>query len=158
MAHYELDPKTGKGTLEWLNEMVEFPVVSPLRATQPSRYIYAAKMLEVGKGRPGFNGVAKIDTTKAGEDKVVAVAEYGPDMIGGEGVFVPRCEKESDLQGEDDGYIVAYAHHLKSDTSYLVIFRATDMKLQAKVLIPQRIPMGFHGQWINASQLKAQMA
>ena len=60
--------------------------------------------------------------------------------------------------GEDDGYIVAYAHHLKSDTSYLVIFRATDMKLQAKVLIPQRIPMGFHGQWINASQLKAQMA
>ena len=28
----------------------------------------------------------------------------------------------------------------------------------AKVKIAQRVPFGFHGQWLTASQLQAQMA
>ena len=50
LARYELDLKTGKGTIEWLKDKVEMPVVSPMRASRPSRYLYTVQVADVGEG------------------------------------------------------------------------------------------------------------
>ena len=44
LTEYILDLKTGTATETHLDEGAEFPVVSPFRATLPTRYIYAGRM------------------------------------------------------------------------------------------------------------------
>lgn len=86
--------------MEQLYEGVEFPVVAPSRCTLPTRYIYAAKTITRGRGHIEFSGVVKFDTTNRSAEMVVGVAEFGLNTFGGEGLFVPRCEREEKTTGE----------------------------------------------------------
>ena len=64
-----------------------------------------------------------------------------------EAVFVPRSP-DSD---EDDGYLMAYAHHTERDASEVVILHAQDFLGEpvARVELPVRVPFGFHGNWVS---------
>ena len=75
---------------------MEFPVVSAFRATHPSRDIYAPIMASRSRGSFGSDGIVKFDTTS---NKVVGVGQFGEGLKGGEGSFVPRCEREEDMKG-----------------------------------------------------------
>lgn len=51
---------------------------------------------------------------------------------------------------EDDGYAIAYVHDPDRDASDLVILAAQDFTGEpvARVQLPGRVPLGFHGSWI----------
>ncbi len=67
----------------------------------------------------------------------------------GEAVFAPK----SLSAGEDEGYIMAYAHDLDGGRTDLVILAAQDFAGEpvARIHLPVRVPLGFHGSWIADS-------
>ena len=74
--------------------------------------------------------------------------DFGPGSAGGEGVFVPRDGGTA----EDDGWVMAIVHEPASETAELVVLAADDFAGEpvARVHLPQRVPMGFHGNWAPA--------
>ena len=64
----------------------------------------------------------------------------------GEAVFVP-ADGPAD---ESSGWYLAYVYDAARDGSDLVIIDAADFTGSpvAKVALPQRVPYGFHGNWI----------
>jgi carotenoid cleavage dioxygenase len=77
--------------------------------------------------------------------------KFGSRRYGGEAVFVPRPGAVT----EDDGWLLTFVHDEGSDTSELVVVNAQDFTAEpvARVLIPQRVPYGFHGTWVSEEQL-----
>jgi carotenoid cleavage dioxygenase-like enzyme len=51
---------------------------------------------------------------------------------------------------EDDGYVMVFVHNPDRGAADLVILAAQDFTSQpvARVHLPARIPLGFHGSWI----------
>lgn len=66
----------------------------------------------------------------------------------GEPVFAPASLSAS----EDEGYVIAFAHDLGGTTD-LVILAAQDFSGEpvARIHLPVRVPLGFHGSWIADS-------
>jgi carotenoid cleavage dioxygenase len=56
---------------------------------------------------------------------------------------------------EDDGYVLSYVYEPSTHTSDLWIIDATDFMAGpiAKVKLPVRVPIGFHGVWVPQEQL-----
>lgn len=73
-------------------------------------------------------------------------ADYGPGRVTMEAVFVPRADDSA----EDDGWLMSYVWDSSSDTSDVVIRDAQDLTAPpvASVHLPQRVPLGFHGNWV----------
>ncbi|GGW12888.1 dioxygenase [Streptomyces capoamus] len=67
----------------------------------------------------------------------------------GEAVFVPR-DPADHRAAEDDGYALAYVHDPERGATDLVILAAQDFTGEpvARVHLPGRVPLGFHGSWI----------
>ena len=67
----------------------------------------------------------------------------------GEAVFAPV----SPSAGEDEGYVMAFAHDLDGGRTDLVILAAQDFTGEpvARIHLPVRVPLGFHGSWIADS-------
>ena len=76
----------------------------------------------------------------------VEAHEFGPAATAGEAVFVPA----SPWSPEDDGYVLAFVHDPGRDAADLVILAAQDFRGEpvARIHLPARIPLGFHGSWI----------
>ena len=66
----------------------------------------------------------------------------------GEAVFVPAAGAPD----ESSGWYLGYVYDPERDGSDLVIIDACDFagKPVAKIALPQRVPFGFHGNWIGA--------
>jgi carotenoid cleavage dioxygenase len=66
-----------------------------------------------------------------------------------EAVFVP-AEPDAD---EDDGWVLSLVYDADRDASDLLVLNAADFtgEPQAVVHLPQRVPFGFHGNWIPDS-------
>lgn len=75
------------------------------------------------------------------------VFDHGPGRACGEPVFVSR----PDANAEDDGWLMSFVHDLGSGSAEFVIWDAQDFSrgYAARVKLPQRIPFGFHGNWVN---------
>jgi carotenoid cleavage dioxygenase-like enzyme len=116
---------------------VEFPRIDDRRATLPARYA-----VSVGDGR-----LVRYDLTTG--DAV----EHGfgsPESPGGPGeaVFVPSTTGAAD---ESSGWYISYVYDPARDGSDLVILDASDFAADpvARIKLPQRVPFGFHGNWIG---------
>ena len=74
------------------------------------------------------------------------VRRLGSDATPGEAVFVPRVDDAA----EDDGWLLALVYSKESDSSALHIIDTADLtgEPQAVVELPQRVPVGFHGNWV----------
>jgi carotenoid cleavage dioxygenase-like enzyme len=72
--------------------------------------------------------------------------DFGKGRMPGEFVFVPAHASS----GEDEGWLVGYVLDINTDTTDLVILNARNFTgaPQATITIPQRIPPGFHGNFI----------
>ena len=55
--------------------------------------------------------------------------------------------------GEDEGYVMTYAHDLDGGRTDLTILAAQDFAAEpvARIQLPVRVPLGFHGNWIADS-------
>ena len=54
---------------------------------------------------------------------------------------------------EDDGYLMDIVYHPKSHTSSFVVINAKTMAETFMAPLPQRIPYGVHGLWLDKQYL-----
>ena len=145
LHRWRFNMKDGSVREERLDDAAsDFPRVNDNFLGQPTRYGYAGKM---GQGSmPLFEGVIKYDLN-SGKSQT---HQFGKGRYGGEAVFVPRGN------GEDEGWVMTFVYDSNEDTSELVVVDAQDMTSEpvARVLIPQRVPYGFHGDWISQEKLQ----
>ena len=75
------------------------------------------------------------------------VFDHGAGRCAGEPVFVARPGSTD----EDDGWLMTFVHDLTTDGAELVVIDAQDFGrgYVAQVMLPQRIPFGFHGNWVS---------
>jgi carotenoid cleavage oxygenase len=67
----------------------------------------------------------------------------------GEGCFVlnPPGGGAGGAGAEDDGILMGYGYHRGRDEGQMLLLDAQTLESVATVHLPQRIPMGFHGNW-----------
>jgi carotenoid cleavage dioxygenase len=72
---------------------------------------------------------------------------FGRDAAVGEAVFAPSSPDAA----EDDGYVMAFVHDPDRGAADLVLLAGQDFTGEpvARVHLPVRIPLGFHGSWIG---------
>ncbi|WP_407687646.1 carotenoid oxygenase family protein [Mycobacterium sp. HUMS_1102779] len=73
-------------------------------------------------------------------------AALDPDLLIGEVCFVPDPAADA----EDDGILMGYGYHRGRDEGQLLLLDAQTTEPVATVHLPQRVPMGFHGNWAPA--------
>jgi carotenoid cleavage dioxygenase-like enzyme len=123
---------------------VEFPRVNEQLLGRKTRYGYSARIAN----HPTFllDALIKYDFI-CGKSETL---EFGVGCYGGDLVFVPRPHATT----EDDGWLLTLVHDENSGISQLIILNAQDITSGpiAKVVIPQRVPYGFHAAWIDEAQ------
>lgn len=79
---------------------------------------------------------------------------FGPNRVSGEFIFVSR----TDSNVEDDGFIMGFVYDKNTGSSELVAYDAATFNNTpvVRLLVPQRVPFGFHATWMNARELAAQ--
>jgi carotenoid cleavage dioxygenase len=118
---------------------VEFPRVNDAVVGLPYRYGYAAGLADAA---PYGERYIKYDLG----DFTSQTVELGKGREGSEAVFVAA----PDASVEDDGWLLGYVYDKATDRSEVLILDASTMSDEpvARVLLPARVPMGFHGSWI----------
>lgn len=142
LYRWRFNLKTGQTREEQLDDApTEFPRINDARTGTATRFGYAYWM---SKDESGFY---KYDLSTG---KSVRYS-HGKGRFCGEGVFVPRPEAKD----EDDGWLVSFVHDQKDNRGEMVVLDAQDFTKPAvaRVLIPQRIPFGFHGLWVPGSAM-----
>ncbi|GLJ12584.1 hypothetical protein SUGI_0193980 [Cryptomeria japonica] len=68
-----------------------------------------------------------------------------------------RLLSNDPCSAEDDGYIVVLTHNDNTQISKFVVMDAQSPTLEivASVKLPQRVPFGFHGLFVSATDLAA---
>ena len=148
-----IDPAAGKVVQQRLDDRPqEFPRTDERVTGQPHRYGYSAVIAAVGHATisPGgdfadeafSNALLKHDLAAG----TVQAHEFGRDATAGEAVFAPAAPGT----GEDDGYVMAFIHNPDRGAADLVLLAAQDFTAEpiARVHLPIRIPLGFHGSWV----------
>ena len=67
--------------------------------------------------------------------------------MGAEPVFVPSENPTS----EDKGYLLSFVYNQAEDKSDLIVLNSQDLRSGpvARIKLPQRVPYGFHGNWVT---------
>lgn len=73
-------------------------------------------------------------------------ADLDAGLLLGEMSFVPNPTPGA----EDDGILMGFGYHRGLDEGQLVLLDAQTLEHVATVHLPQRVPMGFHGNWAPA--------
>ncbi len=153
LDRWTIDPAAGTVQQQTLNDRAqEFPRVADRVVSRPHRYGYSAVIGEVGQAITPLTGdfadealanaLLKHDLARG----TAEAHDFGRNATAGEAVFVPAAAGAD----EDDGYVLAYVHNPDRGASDLVILAAQDFTAEpvARVHLPARIPLGFHGSWI----------
>lgn len=143
LTRFRLDLQSGKIEATPLAEAtyVEFPVIDPRLTGERHDFTFtgAAK----GPTSAGyFNQQALFETTK-GKNRV-ETGDFPAGHFGGEPIFVPTGKP-----GQLKGYLLNLIYDSQNDSSYLAIYDAAriDKKPMCEIVLPHRIPYGFHGLW-----------
>ena len=118
---------------------IQFPRPDDRLMTRKSRHSFANINLKSRDGRvEGMDAVLRYDTQTGEED----IWHFGAGAAAGELVFAPRLGSTD----EADGYAMTLVHPANSGSSELAIFAAKDIAAGpiARVMIPFRVPSGFH--------------
>ncbi|MFB7505530.1 carotenoid oxygenase family protein [Streptomyces broussonetiae] len=134
----------------------EFPRVNESLVSRRHRYGYTAAAagltaayLTPDGGTPPddafSNALVKHDLLRGSTE----VHRLARSAAAGEAVFVARAPKDP-RAAEDDGYALAYVHNPERGLADLVVLAAQDFSGEpvARVHLPGRVPLGFHGSWI----------
>lgn len=110
----------------------EFPQLNPQRTSRQFRFGYAL-------GRNGTS-LVKFDLQTGRRLQVEQVGRCSEPM------FVPHPK----AQAEDEGWLVTLSHDEESGQSQLLVLDASrfDPEPVARVLLPVRVPYGFHALWV----------
>lgn len=139
---------TGEIREEMLDDVpTEFPRINENLLGQATKYGYAGRMAP--GSLPLFDGVIKYNFN----NRKSQTHEFGQRRYGGETVFAPSLGATE----EDDGWLITFVYDENTETSELVVINPQDISAApvARVIIPQRVPYGFHGTWISSAQLSS---
>ena len=117
---------------------IEFPRIDDRLTGRANRYAYAVAGFQVD--HDGSADLVRYDLLSG----AAQTHDFGAARMPGEGVFVPVGE------GEDEGFVLAFAFDQTRNGSDLVIIDAADFAAPpvARIELPQRVPFGFHGNWV----------
>jgi carotenoid cleavage dioxygenase len=143
LERWHLDGNGGAVKEERLDDHgQEFPRVDERVVGRPHRYGYA---VAVGTN-DDILGTESVLVCHDLERGTSVERSFGRGAVVGEAVFVPRADDAV----EDDGWLLTLAYSPDKDTSALYVLNAADPagEPQAVVELPQRVPVGFHGNWV----------
>ncbi|WP_083088340.1 carotenoid oxygenase family protein [Mycobacterium noviomagense] len=138
---------TGSVTAErWDDRSQEFPRINEILTGRRHRFGYTVGLDDgylVGGASAMRTSLYKHDYQTGS----ATVAPLDPDLMIGEMCFVPAPTGGAQGDAEDNGILMGYGHHRGSDEGQLLILDAQTCESVATVHLPQRVPMGFHGNW-----------
>ncbi|MEJ2130793.1 MAG: carotenoid oxygenase family protein [Gammaproteobacteria bacterium] len=126
----------------------EFPRPDHRRSGLKHRFGYTISADDENDDGYGGRYVLKHDLSKGKTHE----HDLGAGVHASEMVFVP----ESNKAAEDEGWLMGFVYDERSNSSSLAIFDASDVRQAAVATInlPQRVPYGFHGNWIPDAALR----
>jgi carotenoid cleavage dioxygenase-like enzyme len=136
--NWTIDLSTGTVAERQLDDRaVEFPRIDDRLAGLRARYAVSV----------GDNGLVRYDLESGGAVEHTFGTQRSPGQPG-EAVFVPSTAGAAD---ESSGWYLGYVYDPERDGSDLVIIDASDFSAApvARIQLPQRVPHGFHGNWIS---------
>lgn len=145
---YRFNLKTGQTKEEALDDAnTEFPTINTRHLGRKSRYAYNVHI--TNDRTLLFDGIVKYDTEHGRSETFT----FGPGRYGSEAPFTPR----PNAVDEDDGYLLSFIYDERESRSELIILDAKQVAQGplARVIIPQRIPYGFHACWVPGERLRA---
>ena len=150
LDRWTVDPVAGTVNEERISDRYqEFPRHNDSVGGQPYTWGYSAGVnrLDLDPTLEAFGQTYKTNVN-TGE---VQVHDHGEGRGGAEPLFIPREGAEA----EDDGWIMVLVHDATTDGSDLVILDAQDISGAevARISLPQRVPDGFHGNWVRDSSV-----
>jgi carotenoid cleavage dioxygenase len=147
--------KTGEvreGDIDTLN--TEFNTANPQFLGVKSQYAYHQRipLLHEGGHTLRFTALVKYNNDTGQSSQW----EYGAGVFGSEAVFAARAGADASA-AEDDGYVITVVTDSGDWTSRCLVFDATDITRGpvASVVLPQRVPFGFHATWAQGTDLIA---
>ncbi len=141
LHRFRVDLTSGQVREEALDDRaIEFPRVDPRREGRAHRFGYAVCFDLLTS--QSVSALVQYDLAGGG----AKTHEFGPGCAPGEGVFAPASADAS----EDEGWVISFVYDEDRGGSALVILDAArfDGPPVATVPLPQRVPFGFHGNWI----------
>ena len=136
-----IDPATRTVSRRVIDDRAhEFPRYDERLTGKPYRYVYTTAV--AADGFLTETRIFKHDLTNGSCE----VRDFGSGRVPGEFIFIPASETAS----EDEGWLMGYVVDTNAGLSELVILDAANFTAPAvaTVHIPQRIPQGFHGNFI----------
>jgi carotenoid cleavage dioxygenase-like enzyme len=144
LAKWTIDLAAGTCHEEMVHDLrSDFPRLHDDRLGLSHRYGYASATLD-GPMSLTFNGIVRYDLQTGAE----VLLPFGEGTAIGEAVFAADPEGSA----ETDGWLMVYATDLAELRTDLCIIDARDLAAGpvARVHLPQRVPAGFHGNWMPA--------
>ncbi|MFM7617548.1 MAG: carotenoid oxygenase family protein [Actinomycetes bacterium] len=138
LVRWEVDPVRRTVSATTIDETFnEFPRHRGALTGKPYRYGYCAQPA-AGMRWPTIKHDLVTGTRE--------VFDHGPGRAAGEPVFVGRAGSTV----EDDGWLVTFVHDDNDESAEFVVIDAQDFArgYVARVRLPQRVPFGFHGNWV----------
>jgi carotenoid cleavage dioxygenase len=146
MQRYRFDLRTGATREQQLDDAnAEFPAIDAARQGRRCRYAYTVHIS--AETTFLFDALMKYDLhTGAAETHVLGAGRWGSEMV-----FVPRAGASC----EDDGWVLSYVLDDATGRSEVVVLEAADFggPPVARVLLPARVPIGFHACWMPGAQV-----
>jgi carotenoid cleavage dioxygenase-like enzyme len=148
MHRWRIDLRGGGVRSTPLDDVIaEFPRVDDRRVGRRHRYGYvAAREPDTNGGaEPVWTAIRKYDV----DGGKTVTRRFGAGNGVGEPIFVPR----TDGAAEDDGWVLALVYDQARNASDFWILDARDVAGEpvARVVLPHRVPYGFHGNWAAGS-------
>jgi carotenoid cleavage dioxygenase len=143
LERWHLDGRGGPVKEERLDDRgQEFPRIDERHLGRPYRIGFSVAVRQQGDIVGTESGLIRHDL--AADTSEVRHFRSGATI--GESVFVPRSATAKEV----DGWVLTLVHQAGTDTSDLYVLNASDLcgEPQAIVQLPQRVPAGFHGNWI----------
>lgn len=141
LERWTLNPATRTINVQVIDETAnEFPRHRHDVGNQPYQFGYCASPSSI----PGDAWPTLKHDLKTGERKIF---DHGHGRAAGEPVFVARENSDA----EDAGYLITFVHDQGNGSAEFVVMDAQDFDrgYVARVKLPQRIPFGFHGNWVS---------
>ena len=142
---WDIDTVAGKVTETQLDDRpIEFGRIADNRVGLDYQYGYAVS-LDLANGETSDSQSGTIVKYDLAADRS-SIWDLGQGRDPGEFVFVGRPGADV----EDEGWLLGYVYDRAEDRSSLVILDASQPGEApiAEVVLPQRVPFGFHGSWI----------
>lgn len=138
--------RIGPGASSFVGEQLDdrptdFPRLDDRRAGLDHRYGYTAHAASwASADEVAFDGVTRHDLHTA----TSITRRFGTAVRCGETVFAADPGRVD----EDAGWLLSFVHDLEAEQSSVVVLDAATLDEAARVLLPRRVPFGFHGSFL----------